>query len=103
MSSTYMGDACVITGSYTDENGNNKNRYNKVGAWFQNNESGAISVKLEVLPMPSENGCWISLFRKQNGNQNQGQPQQQRQQPPQQRQQPPQQNYYNNNNDGVPF
>lgn len=79
----YKGDVCVITGCFQDQNGNRKNRYNKIGAWFQDAQSGAISVKLDVLPMPRikqggqgeiEQACWLSLFESQpqGGGNNQG-------------------------------
>lgn len=71
MSAQYMGDVCTITGKYTDQQGNEKNRYMKVGTWFDN--EGRISVKLEAIPLPDEKGnVWMSLFlRQQNNNQQQ--------------------------------
>lgn len=74
-----MGDICQATGSYQDQNGNNKTRYTKLGAWFKDDQ-GRISAKLDVLPMPKlrkdNNGevtqaCWVSLFAAQDNN-NQG-------------------------------
>ena len=70
----YKGDVCVITGSFQDQNGNRKNRYVKLGAWFQDAQTGNISVKLDALPMPRikqgnqgeiEQVCWLSLFEAQ--------------------------------------
>lgn len=94
MAAQYMGDVCTITGKYNDQQGNEKNRYLKVGAWFDN--EGRISVKLEAMPLPDPNGnVWLSLFlRQDDGNQQQPAPQQQQQQ--QQRQAPPQQQQNNN-------
>jgi len=85
MAAQYMGDVCTITGKYNDQQGNEKNRYLKVGAWFDN--EGRISVKLEAIPLPDPNGnVWLSLFLRQDDNSNQQQPapqqQQQRQAPP---------------------
>lgn len=78
MAAQYMGDVCTITGKYNDQQGNEKNRYLKVGAWFDN--EGRISVKLEAIPLPDPNGnVWLSLFLRQDDNSNQ---QQQRQAPP---------------------
>lgn len=82
---SYMGDVCAITGKYTDQAGQEKNRYIRVGAWFQS-EKG-ISVKLEAAPYPNGKGeVWLSLFVAQ---QQQQRPPQQQQRPPQQQQQRP--------------
>mgnify|MGYP001313713962 CR=1 FL=1 len=67
MAAQYMGDVCTITGKYNDQQGNEKNRYLKVGAWFDN--EGRISVKLEAIPLPDEKGnVWMSLFLRQDDN-----------------------------------
>lgn len=80
MAAQYMGDVCTITGKYNDQQGNEKNRYMKVGAWFDN--EGRISVKLEAIPLPDPNGgIWLSLFLRKDDDQ------QQQQQPPRQQQQ----------------
>lgn len=92
MAAQYMGDVCTITGKYNDQQGNEKNRYLKVGAWFDN--EGRISVKLEAIPLPDPNGnVWLSLFMRQDDNSNQQQPAPQQQQ---QRQTPPPQQQNNN-------
>jgi len=92
MAAQYMGDVCTITGKYNDQQGNEKNRYLKVGAWFHN--EGRISVKLEAIPLPDPNGnVWLSLFLRQDDNSNQQQPAPQQQQ---QRQAPPPQQQNNN-------
>jgi hypothetical protein len=92
MAAQYMGDVCTITGKYNDQQGNEKNRYLKVGAWFDN--EGRISVKLEAIPLPDPNGnVWLSLFLRQDDNSNQQQPAPQQQQ---QRQAPPPQQQNNN-------
>lgn len=83
MAAQYMGDVCTITGKYQDHSGQDKNRYMKVGAWFDN--EGRISVKLEAIPLPDPNGgIWLSLFLRKDDDQQQ---QQQQQQPPRQQQQ----------------
>ena len=85
MSAQDMGDVCTITGKYTDQQGQEKNRYMKVGAWFDN--EGRISVKLDAYPIPGPDGnVWLSLFLKQDDAPQQQQPAQQ-QRPPQQQQQ----------------
>ena len=86
----YMGDVCTGR-KYQDNQGQEKTKYTKIGAWFENDQ-GQLSVKLDALPMPDEKGeCWLKLFvpQPQDGQQatpQQQQPQQQRaQQPAQQR------------------
>lgn len=64
MASQLMGDACAISGKYAGNDGQEKNRYVKLGVWFQNAETGALSIKLEALPIPFEGQAWISLFQK---------------------------------------
>jgi len=61
---TYMGDVCVGTGKYTDQSGQEKIRYVRIGAWFESDQ-GHLSVKLDALPMPQEGGCWLKLFTPQ--------------------------------------
>jgi hypothetical protein len=88
----YMGDACIVTGTYKDDQGNDRPRFMRIGAWFES-DKGELSVKLEALPIPSPNPktgdveCWVKLFVKKEDNQ--APPQQQ--QPParQQAQQAP--------------
>ena len=110
----------VCTGEYTNQNGEQKKRYQKIGVLFVDENSGNMSMKLDVLPMPriGNNGkceCWLSLFDPYNDNQQQAQaqPQQQFQQPAPQMQQPqhrytandvpPQQFQGVNNSNDVPF
>ena len=50
--STYYGDAVITTGEYTDQAGQTKKRYCKIGAMFYNSEHDSYSLKLEALPMP---------------------------------------------------
>jgi hypothetical protein len=110
-----MGDICVKTGVYTDSQGNEKGRYEKMGAWFQDDQ-GRISVLITMIPLmpPLESGkggFFASLFPAQNNNrgaghsQGQGQGQQQNRPPVQQQQQPQGQPPANNNGgyEDVPF
>jgi hypothetical protein len=83
---TYMGDVCVGTGKYTDQSGQEKVRYVRIGAWFESDQ-GHLSVKLDALPMPQEGGCWLKLFTPQ-ADANTPAPQQQQAQAPQQKQAP---------------
>lgn len=85
----YMGDVCTGR-KYQDNQGQEKTKYTKIGAWFENDQ-GQLSVKLDALPMPDEKGeCWLKLFVPQPQDGQQAPPQQQ---PPQQQraQQPAQQ------------
>ena len=85
----YMGDVCVVTGTYQDQQGQEKARFAKIGSWFEN-EQGQLSVKLEALPLPDPKGeVWLKLFAKKD-DQQQAPAQQQQQQRPQ-RQAPAQQ------------
>lgn len=87
----YMGDVCTGR-KYKDQQGQDKTKYTKIGAWFENDQ-GQLSVKLDALPMPDENGeCWLKLFvpQPQDGQQ-QPPPQQQNNRQPPQQQQPQQQ------------
>lgn len=75
----YMGDVCTGR-KYKDAQGQEKTKYTKIGAWFENDQ-GQLSAKLEALPIPDQNGeCWIKLFVPQPQDDGQQQPQQQQQQ-----------------------
>lgn len=53
---------CVATvGKYTDTQGNEKKRYQNVGAIFQDDE-GRMSQKLECIPVGPNWSGWISFF-----------------------------------------
>lgn len=101
--STYMGDICVSTGKYTDQQGQQKNRYEKIGAWFQDDQ-GRVSIKVTMIPLlpPDPNGnsgFFASLFAKQDGGRQQQPPAQNRPPAQQGQQQPPaQQGWYDANN-----
>ena len=67
-------DLAVKTGTYTDNQGQEKGRWMNVGAVFKNDQ-GQVSIKLEAIPTGDWNG-WISAFEpKQRNNQQQGQQQ----------------------------
>jgi hypothetical protein len=48
-------------GSYVDQNGEEKNRWNQVGSIFES-ENGKFSMKLELLPVGTEGPLFFSLF-----------------------------------------
>ena len=65
----------VRTGSYTNAQGEEKNSYTKIGALFMDQETGNMSAKLEVLPIPNSDGdIWLKFFDKFDENK-QAQPQ----------------------------
>ncbi|TXN37738.1 hypothetical protein FVB32_05465 [Flagellimonas hymeniacidonis] len=50
------------TGTFKNEKGEAKNRYQQVGVVFEN-EEGHLSMKLNSYPLPNEKGqVWINLF-----------------------------------------
>ena len=92
--STYYGDAVITTGEYTDQAGQTKKRYCKIGAMFYNSEHDSYSLKLEALPMPQPDGCWVKIFKKdQNSAAPQQAPQSFQQQPPAPQYQQPAQSF----------
>lgn len=63
--SKYLGDICVKSGSYTDQDGKEKGRYEKVGTMFENEESGNVSILLTMVPLCNfgkDGGVWLSFF-----------------------------------------
>ena len=48
----YMGDVCTGR-KYKDQQGQDKTKYTKIGAWFENDQ-GQLSIKLDALPMPDD-------------------------------------------------
>ena len=64
----YYGDLCFSNGEYQDKEGNTKKRWNKAGAVFQY-EDGGMVIKLESVPLKSDDGVWLRIFEKQNDNQ----------------------------------
>lgn len=72
MSLKFAGDVCVKAGNYQDNQGNNKNRYLKIGAYFQDSDSGNVGILLQAVPLNlnvgKEGGCWLSLFPKRDEN-----------------------------------
>lgn len=55
-------DLLVKTGSYTDRDGNPKNRWLKIGSRFQRDD-GSEAIKLDCLPtgLPEWTG-WVSVY-----------------------------------------
>jgi hypothetical protein len=47
-------DITVVTGSYTNKNGEEKKRYQNIGSVFEDN--GNLKIKLDVMPLPK--GGW---------------------------------------------
>ena len=59
----------VSTGEYTNQQGETKKRYTKIGALFMDSETGNMSAKLDVLPMPNADGeVWLKFFDKYDDN-----------------------------------
>ena len=63
----YIGDICVSDGEYTDQQGQTKKRWQKVGAAFKN-EYGKISFKLDYMPMSNDFSGWFNIFEKDQQN-----------------------------------
>ncbi len=106
MAAQFMGDVCSKTGTYNDQNGNQKSRYTKIGSWFQDDQ-GRISIKMDALPVPQLDqqgrlGCWLSLFHKQDDQQT-GNDQFNRQQQTRPQHPRPAANRPPSGNDEVPF
>jgi hypothetical protein len=82
----HMGDVCAACGMYDGQDGQAKTRFVRVGAWFENDQ-GALSVKLDALPLQDSKGeCWLKLFPKKDDQQSEPPPRQQQQQAPRQQQ-----------------
>lgn len=64
MSGKYIGDVCMATGTYKDKYGNTKKRWLTIGAAFQSDK--CTYIKLDALPLPSENGCFLAIFKHEN-------------------------------------
>ena len=57
----------VSTGTYTNQNGEVKKRYTKVGSMFISEDGSSYSIKLDVLPIPNKDGeIWLSCWDKWN-------------------------------------
>ena len=63
MASKKIYDVMVSTGSYTGDDGQEKQRWMNVGVMFKN-DSGYVSIKLEAIPTKrNEQGeLWLSCF-----------------------------------------
>jgi hypothetical protein len=53
-------DVVAITGTYTANDGQEKNRYLKCGAVFKTDKG--VSIKLEGLPVGSDWNGWLSCY-----------------------------------------
>ena len=63
MGAKYVGDVCHVSGTY-EKDGEQKKRYVKCGAYFEN-DHGGLGIKLEYVPTQvGEKGLWLSLFLK---------------------------------------
>ena len=63
MSNTYSHDIVATVGSYLDSSGQDKKRYQKVGAAFTDTE-GRLSLKLDAIPCSPDWSGWLSLYPK---------------------------------------
>jgi len=54
-------DILAKTGTYKNQQGEQKNRYTKCGAAFTD-DSGQISIKLESVPVSPEWNGWLNLW-----------------------------------------
>ena len=83
MGSKVVFDVCASTGEYTDHEGNSKQRWLRCGVVIKNDE-GRVSIKLDAIPVrTNEKGeLWLSCFKPKPRNQQQpAQQQSQAQQP----------------------
>ena len=63
MSNKYSHDIVATVGSYVDNSGEEKKRYQKVGAAFSD-EDGRISLKIDAVPCSPQWSGWLSLYPK---------------------------------------
>ena len=61
MSMRHHADLFATVGEYTDQDGKKAKRRVKVGAIFRDGASGAMSIKLDVIPVAREWSGWISV------------------------------------------
>ena len=72
-------DLIVTTGEYIDRSGQQKKSFARIGTMFEDERSGKLSIKLDVLPLPriGNSGaaeCWISVMRDDGKNQSNSEP-----------------------------
>ena len=67
MSNKYSHDIVATVGSYVDNSGQEKKRYQKVGAAFSDDE-GRVSLKLDAVPCSPDWSGWLSLYPKTEKN-----------------------------------
>jgi len=83
-------EAVITTGEYTNNNGENKKSYLKIGTLFVYADGG-MSLKLDAMPISGGNISFYDRKPRENNGQQQQQQQQQPQQGYSQQQQPQQQ------------
>ena len=66
MAFKYYGDLVFSTGEYKDKEGNDKKRWSKAGAVFQDDETGKMSIKFEAFPAGNDWSGWMKIFTKDN-------------------------------------
>lgn len=64
MAMTYAGDLCYIQGKYKDQQGVEKNRYVKCGAYFSDGERTSIKIELIPVGIDPKFGLFLSMFPK---------------------------------------
>ena len=68
MSVKFLGDLVYSNGEY-EVDGVTKKRYQRAGAVFQDDESEAISIKLDAVPVSPEWSGWFRMFNKRDKDQ----------------------------------
>ena len=64
MAKELMGNACA----YIKNPGMTKAKYLPIGKWFQDNDTGRISIVFDALPLPHQSWSgWVNLFENDNG------------------------------------
>lgn len=61
-------DVVAVVGKYKDRDGNDKSRYQNIGAVFEN-DKGQLSLKLECIPVGPEWIGWANLFEPKSAEQ----------------------------------
>lgn len=62
-------DLVASVGKYTDNQGQEKTRFQKIGAAFTR-EDGSLCIKLEALPISQEWNGWANLYEPREEGQN---------------------------------
>lgn len=69
--SKHTHDVLATIGKYTDREGNEKNRYHKMGIALTQDD-GRMSIKLESIPVGPEWSGWANLYPKREDGAGQG-------------------------------